>query len=79
MAQVRKLDSRRRAVFPTRFSAGDVFLEEEASEERVIFRLIKKAAAPLVAVKSIDGMLMLQAKADASTIRDAVRADRDER
>ena len=79
MPEVRKLDSRRRAVFPNRFSPGDLFLEEEVASDRVVFRLIKAAEAPLVAVKSVNGMLMVQAQADSQTIRDAIRGDRDTR
>jgi len=79
MPEVRKLDSKRRAVFPDRFSPGDLFLEEEVAGERVVFRLVKATEAPLVGVKSPDGMLMVQAQADYRTIRDAIRADRDAR
>jgi len=77
MPEVRKLDSKRRAVFPDRFSPGDLFLEEEIAGDRVIFRLIKAVEAPLVGVKSLDGMLMVQLQADSRTIQDAIRADRD--
>ena len=77
MSEVRKLDSRRRAVFPDRFSPGDLFLEEEVASDRVVFRLIKATEAPLVGVKPINGMLMVQAQADFQAIRDAIRGDRD--
>jgi len=79
MPEVRKLDSRRRVVFPDRFSPGDLFLEEEVASDRVDFRLIKATEAPMVGVKSINGMLMVQAQADSQTIRDAIRGDRDAR
>lgn len=79
MPEVRKLDSRRRAVFPDRFSPGDLFLEEEIADNRVVFRLIKAAEAPLVPVEAIGGTLMVRAKVDSQMIRDAIRADREAR
>jgi hypothetical protein len=79
VAEVRKLDSRRRAVFPDRFSPGDVFIEEEVADDRVVFRRISEDQAPLVEVKPLRGLLMVQARADAAKIRAAIRADRDAR
>lgn len=79
VAEVRKLDSRRRAVFPDRFSPGDVFIEEEVADDRVVFRRICENQAPLVEVKPVNGLLMVQARADAAKIRAAIRADRDAR
>jgi hypothetical protein len=79
VAEVRKLDSRRRAVFPDRFSPGDVFIEEDVADKRVVFRRISEKEAPLVEIKTVNGLLMVQAQADAATIRAAVRSDRDAR
>lgn len=80
MPEVRKLDSRRRAVFPARFSPGDLFLEEEISEDRVVFRrLVPLEPPPVVGVERIDGLLMAKAAVDRETIREAVRAERDAR
>ena len=79
MPEVRKLDSRRRAVFPDRFSPGDVFVEEEIADNRVVFRLIQAAEAPLVPVETIRGALMVRAKVDSQAIRDAIRAAREAR
>ena len=79
MPEVRKLDSRRRAVFPDRFSPGDLFLEEEIAGNRVVFRLIQAAEAPLATVEAVGGMLMVCTKADSQVIRDAIRADREAR
>ena len=79
MSKFRKLDSKRRAIFPDCFSPGDLFLEEEVASDRVVFRLIKATEPPLVGVKSINGLLMVQAQPDFQTIRDAIRDDRDAR
>ena len=79
MAEVRKLDSRRRAVFPDRFSPGDVFIEKEVADDRVVFRRISENEAPLVKIKTVNGLLMVQAQADAERIRAAIRSDRDAR
>jgi hypothetical protein len=79
MPEFRKLDSKRRAIFPSRFSPGDLFVEEEIGNDRVVFRLIKAVEAPLVEVEFADGILMVQAKVNSQTIREAIRADRDAR
>ena len=54
-------------------------MEEEIADNRVVFRLIKAAEAPLVPVETIGGTLMVCAKADSQAIRDAIRADREAR
>jgi hypothetical protein len=79
MAEVRKLDSRRRGVFPDRFSPGDLFLEEEVGEDRVVFRRIRPKEVPRRSIKKRDGFLMVQAPLDTERIRAAVREDRDTR
>lgn len=79
MNEVRKLDSRRRAVFPDRYSPGDVFVEEEVTEDRVVFRLLKPADVPLVTVVERDGGLFVDRPIDREAIGKALRAERDER
>ncbi len=79
MNQVRKLDSRRRAIFPDRYSPGDVFVEEEVTAERVVFRLLKSAAVPLAPVVVRDGRRFIDRPVDRETIRKALRDERDER
>lgn len=79
MKEVRKLDSRRRGVFPDCFSPGDLFLEEEVGRDRVVFRRIEAAKAPLARVKREGGWLMVKAPLDAGRIRAAIREERDAR
>ena len=79
MNEVRKLDSKRRAVFPDRYSPGDVFVEDEVTADRVVFRLLKPAEVPLVALVERDGQLFVDQAVDRDTIRQAIRDDRDER
>lgn len=79
MAETRKLDSRRRAVFPDRFSPGDVFLEESVEADRVVFRLVRPAEVPWRNVVRSGGRLMVDAPLDREKVRQAVREDRDSR
>ena len=79
VAETRKLDSRRRAVFPDRFSPGDLFLEEQVEEDRVVFRLIRPEEAPMCEVRSQGGRTMVQASLDRDKVRRAIRDDRDSR
>lgn len=79
MNEVRKLDSRRRAVFPDRYSPGDVFVEEEVTADRVVFRLLKAAEVPVVPLIERDGKLFVDRPFDREAIRKAIRAERDER
>ena len=78
---VRKLDARRRAVFPDSFSPGDSFLEEQVDEECVVFRLIKRESPPLVGIKKVDGALFIEVEAPITTgrIAKAMREERDAR
>ena len=82
---VRKLDTRRRAVFPDCFSPGDSFLEEQVSDDCVVFRLIKRRSAPLVGLKEIAGSSFIevsaqaQAPIDRKSIARAIREERDAR
>lgn len=79
MNEVRKLDSKRRAVFPDRYSPGDVFVEDEVTADRVVFRLLKPAEVPLVPLVERDGQLFVDQAVDRETIRQAIRDERDER
>ena len=79
MNEVRKLDSKRRAVFPDRYSPGDVFVEDEVTADRVVFRLIKPAEVPLVPLVEQDGQLFVDQAVDRDTIRQAIRDGRDAR
>ena len=79
MNEVRKLDSKRRAVFPDRYSPGDVFVEDEVTADRVVFRLLKPAEFPLVPLVEQDGQLFVDQAVDRDTIRQAIRDERDER
>jgi hypothetical protein len=79
MNEVRKLDSKRRAVFPDRYSPGDVFVEDEVTADRVVFRLLKPAEVPLVPLVERDGQLFVDQVVDRDTIRQAIRDERDER
>ena len=79
MNEVRKLDSKRRAVFPDRYSPGDVFVEDEVTADRVVFRLLKPAEGPLVPLVEQDGQLFVDQAVDRDTIRQAIRDGRDER
>lgn len=79
MNEVRKLDSKRRAVFPDRYSPGDVFVEDEVTADRVVFRLLKTAEVPLVPLVERDGQLFVDQVVDRETIRQAIRDERDER
>jgi hypothetical protein len=77
MAETRKLDSRRRAVFPDRFSPGDLFLEEQVEEDFVVFRLIKPEEVPVRKLKEQGGRFMIDAPLDREKVRQAIRDDRD--
>lgn len=79
MNDVRKLDSRRRVVFPDRYSPGDVFVEEEVTADRVVFRLLQAAEVPVAEVIERDGELFVDRPVDRDAIRRAIRAERDER
>lgn len=79
MASGRKLDSRRRCVFPDQFSPGDLFVEEAVSEDSVTFRLIKQTQAPLVRVSRKNGRTMINAPVDRDRVRQALRDERDAR
>ena len=79
MADGRKLDSRRRGVFPDRFSPGDIFIEERVAEDSVTFRLVKPSEAPLARLVRKKGRTMVKAPLDREKVRQAIRDDRDAR
>ena len=79
MAEVRKLDSRRRAVFPEQFSPGDLFLEETVGPDEVVFRRVKPRDVPVVRLVKRRGRLMVDAEGDAERVAKAIREERDSR
>ena len=80
MSEVRKLDSQRRVVFPDLYAPGDVFIEEEVTADRVVFRRIGESEdVPLVPVVRRNGRLVVDRKVDRETIRRAIREERDAR
>jgi len=50
MTNVRKLDSKRRLVFPGTFRPGDIFLEEDISTSGIRFSLVKPEEVPIIDV-----------------------------
>ncbi len=78
MPTVKKLDAKRRAVFPDRFAPGDVFLEE-VSEDEIIYRRIRPDEEPEAELVR-DGEWLLFAKpVSRERIAQAVREERDSR
>jgi hypothetical protein len=75
----RKLDFRRRAVFPDCFGPGDVFIEERVGSDEVTFRLVRRAEVPLAKLVKRKGRLMIDGSFDPKRIAHAVREDRDSR
>jgi hypothetical protein len=79
MASGRKLDSRRRCVFPDQFSPGDLFVEESLSEDSVTFRLVKPTDVPVVGISRRRGRAMVKVPVDRDRVRQALRDERDAR
>lgn len=79
MASGRKLDSRRRCVFPDQFSSGDLFVEDAVSVNSVTFRLVKLADAPFAKVFKKKGRTMVVASVDRDWVKQALRDERDAR
>lgn len=79
MANVRKLDSKRRLVFPEIFQPGDIFLEESVSPTEVRFSIVKPNEAPLIDVDLDGEWPWIKAPLDKETIARAIREDRDSR
>ena len=79
MPEIRKLDSRRRAVFPDCFGPGDVFIEERVGADEVTLRLVRRAEVPLAKLVKRKGRLMIDGPFDPKRIAQAVREDRDSR
>ena len=78
MAQVKKLDEKRRAVFPEGFLAGDA-LVEEVDGDQVTYRLIRRDEVPLAKIVAKEGHSLIKAPLERAVIADSVRRDRDER
>ena len=71
MAEGRKLDSRRRGIFPDRFSPCDLFVEERVAEDSVTFRLVKPSEVPLAKLVRKKGRTMVKAPLDRKKVREA--------
>jgi len=78
MATVKKLDAKRRAVFPDRFSPGDVFVEE-VEGDRIVYRLIEPEEVSLAEVVEEGGRHFVRAPLNREAIARAVRQERDTR
>ncbi len=78
MATVKKLDSKRRAVFPEQFQPGDAFLEE-VRNGRIVYQLIPSEEVPVAEVERRDGRLFVNRPLDRAAIARAVREERDSR
>jgi hypothetical protein len=80
MAKVKKLDSKRRVVFPDVFKPGDVFVEESITEGSVVFKLIlPENDIPIAKTKMDDGLLVLDMPLTLEQIEKAIREERDSR
>ena len=79
MPNARKLDSKRRLVFPETFQPGDIFLEEEVSGSGVRFTLVKPGETRLVDVDFSGDWPKIHAPLDREAIRKAIREERDSR
>ncbi len=74
-----RLDSRRRAVFPSVFQAGDTLINEVIDEKTVIFRLVERRKVPEARIREQGEKLFIQQKTKPADIARAVRQDRDSR
>jgi len=79
MSNARKLDSKRRLVFPETFQPGDVFLEEDVSPKGIRFSLVKREEVPVIDVDVESDWPWLSPTLDRATIAKAIREDRDAR
>jgi hypothetical protein len=78
MPAVKKLDSKRRAVFPDRFGPGDLF-REEVSDNSVTYRLLEPDDVPEGEVVEKDGTLVITSPLQRDTIARVIRQERDAR
>ena len=79
MATVKKLDSKRRVVFPDLFTAGDVFVETKVTNKEVTFTLIHSSKVPVAPLQMDDDWPTLESLLTKDQIRKAVREERDSR
>lgn len=76
MPTVKKLDSKRRAVFPDCFGPGDLFLEE-VSDNQITYKLLQPEEVPMGNVVERDGVLMIGSPLDRGVIARAVCQERE--
>lgn len=78
MPTVKKLDSKRRAVFPEIFGPGDLFIEEITGNQ-VTYRLLEPDEVPEGEVTETGGRLRIATPLDPEKIARAIRQERDSR
>ena len=78
VATVKKLDSKRRAVFPEIFGPGDLFLEEIAGNQ-VTYRLLEPEEIPEGEIVERNGRARIATPLDPEKIARAIRQERDSR
>lgn len=80
MGKVKKLDSKRRVVFPDVFKPGDVFVEESVTEGSIVFKLIlPENDIPIAKTKTNNGLLVFDKPLTSEQIEKAIREERDSR
>lgn len=80
MPTIKKLDSKRRVVFPDSFAPGDLFLEESSvSEGKITFSLLVPDQAPLAQTTMDGDQLIIETPLARESVRKAIRQDRDRR
>jgi len=79
MPTVKKLDSKRRVVFPDTFAPGDVFIEESQDEGKITFSLVASAESAVADTVMEGGQLILDSSLSREVIQKAVRIERDRR
>lgn len=77
MPTVKKLDSKRRVVFPDTFAPGDVFLEDCSEEGRITFSLIAPAQPPPASMETDGELLVIASPLSRDLVQKAIRTERD--
>lgn len=80
MPKVKKLDSKRRVVFPDVFKPGDVFLEETVTDDSVSYSLVAPDEdVPLAKTIVEDDLIVFVEPVSRELIAKAIREERDSR
>lgn len=79
MAKVKKLDSKRRVIFPDLFVAGDVFVESKVTDRQVTFTLVHSERVSEVMAQMDGDWPVFEKSLTKDEIRKAVREERDSR